>query len=604
MLYGTKISHMKSCQGSKRFKGFTNSLGEMNCFLNCALQVLCNLEQMKFSLMSWRPRCPPGHSCLACELKAIIDNYTLPRQVSTLNVDRLRHALAQNYSSQGKFPLFETADSMEALDALMQAIHINETREGLQSIVCNPTCPVHQVAGLDLHEILVCACGNKSEPLEWDKCSFNLNYYVEELLSIEHNPNSYKLIVLSEDELLMNKHHSSVLTCCNQFPRTYLKSLSTHIVYQCNQQSCKIKKSIRKQTLLNRPKVLSFNLVWPNSSPSKTDCLRVLSSLPDVISLDTLFEGSGASRHILKGMIFFSFAHYISMFRERAGKWVKFDDYRVNLIEKAADKFDMYSECLKNHFHPVGVFYEELHTPFPEDYKFSDRDWLTLEQYTLESDSERQEMLQLTAQIDCPQTNVLALPLQKNDVPDTKKCECCGEVSTLDLCDVCAAKYSSSWTCKCGSSNSVDWPICNTCKSAHPENEGWVCNTCTFLNAKELNSCQECCRPKPFEVFQICGFCSTRILPRDQVYCSRCGENQTNERNCRCVESLPLVCEGCRRRMKRCGTCRCLSEATASRCEHCAKIARLRLHPITMRTTSPPKYRSSSYFPNSRGTMN
>lgn len=377
--------------------GFSNDSGEMNCFLNCALQALCNLDQIKTRLLKWELPCPPGHSCLCCEVKSIVVQYSSPRAARVLDVTKVRNELAGMYEAEGKFSLCNTADSMEALDALLQAIHRAAVREESKDCTeqqCRPTCPAHETAGLSLEECLKCSCGKKTDAIPWDNCSFSLNCYIQELLEGD-NRGSIKLMMMTESRLIHYKALSTVLPCVNRLPDIYKRSLAAQVFFQCVDKRCFIKQSVRFQHLLNSPKVLAFSLVWPDRIPTQTDTLRVLSSLPDRLSLSELFEGSERTHHMLKGMILYTPGHYIAMFRDKSGSWVRYDDYAVRLIQKGADKFEMLADCLRNNLHPVAVFYEELLYRMPEDYQLAERDWLIFEKWTLENDMNREELKQL-----------------------------------------------------------------------------------------------------------------------------------------------------------------------------------------------------------------
>jgi hypothetical protein len=524
---------------------------------------------------------------LSCVVKALVTQYSRTTQSAVLDVGRVRIELAKLYEDLDKFSLNHTADSMEALDAILQAIHraaaLEESQDGTQKN-CLPICPAHETVGLRLYEHLKCKCGSTSEPMPWDNCSFNLNYYVHELLSRE-SPDSFKYLMLPESSLMAYKHLSAVLPCCDLLAEIYKKSLSAQVIEQCASH-CSLKSSVRIQQLHNSPTVLSFSLVWPDRIPTQTDTLRVLSSLPDVVSLSDFFEGSPQTKHLLKGMILFTPGHYISMFREtKSGKWLRFDDNSVRLIEKGADKFEMLADCLKNHLHPVGVFYEEC--VLRQDYTMTQRDWLVFEKWTLENDLHREELRQLDQAMHeslLQSTNDLSPQdkLPPNDltapedlkslsaVEDSKElptelmCEMCEAVILKgSRCLTCEEVVLDQWLCECGEKNTQAWLICQACNKPKPGEKGWVCEFCTCLNTLDLGWCSACFKRRKTGTL-LCTTCTVKIEVREKRYCASCGEDLIGVKKCSCQS--PPICLECRCKLRRCPICKAMVDKSSSCC--------------------------------------
>lgn len=82
--------------------------------------------------------------------------------------------------------------------------------------------------------------------------------------------------------------------------------------------------------LQTMPEVLTFNLVW-DQNPKPTDILKVLLTLPEVLSPRDLFgASSGKANYVLKGMICFQTAHYLAFFRRILIKYDYLDaDYKT-----------------------------------------------------------------------------------------------------------------------------------------------------------------------------------------------------------------------------------------------------------------------------------
>ena len=72
------------------------------------------------------------------------------------------------------------------------------------------------------------------------------------------------------------------------------------------------------------PEVLTANLVW-DQTPQPSDILRLLASIPEVMTMDELYECSrrdGEARYVFRGMVCFQGAHYYAFFRRL---FIKYD---------------------------------------------------------------------------------------------------------------------------------------------------------------------------------------------------------------------------------------------------------------------------------------
>mmetsp|Transcript_30753 Transcript_30753/g.53835 ORF Transcript_30753/g.53835 Transcript_30753/m.53835 type:complete len:892 (-) Transcript_30753:20-2695(-) len=391
--------HNRACTGTTILSrndepvvGFTNRGGDMNCFLNSALQAICNLKTVRDSFIGWTPSCRRCGTCLSCLTIEICEQHrTLESQRGgTVRVENLRKELARVYKSMQMFELYDFADSAEALQAVLAACHSNAIGDATQGLdpeasnkKCSPLCPAHQTFSMLISEKLICACGTEGPVTEWDRGTFFLTYYVTELEALKQGGNSQLLRATQDNELLQHKDNSEVLPILGKLTEGLKRSMvSKSSIERCADENkrCLKKQSLRHTKLWNTPKIFTISLVWANSSPTKLETLKILASLPEKIDLSDIFEGVQPTSHCLKGMILFSSAHYISMFKTGSDQaWYRFDDEHVRKLPRNADKVELLNEILRSRQYPVVVFYEQQDSPQSQGPPLSDQDWLLLE---------------------------------------------------------------------------------------------------------------------------------------------------------------------------------------------------------------------------------
>jgi hypothetical protein len=431
------ISKSRQSSTTPKITGFINNLGESNCFLNSALQVLFHLQTFRASIEKFGScRSSKQHYCLLCGLKEILSDYT--KKTSTergtaIDISRLRAELAEKFESRNLFSINEPADSMEALSALLSSFHDED-------VACK-SCPAHDLFRIQVEETLICEC--KAQKKEtWDTNTFFHHFYVNLIFEQGSEQDKYALLKKKRREDFEVFELSNVIRFENSLQK-YIKIQWAESEYKTCPKDCKIAKSRKILKLLQPPKVFSINLIWKDFNPKLIQILQVLISVPYSLKLDSIYEVNCETVYNLKSVILYGRGHYICAIRTGHNKeWFKIDDERGKIVGDGS-WIDFVIDCLKNRFFPVGLFYEEAENWEESGVAFNE--WIKLE------------------------TDLLNFMKNQED-----------------------SKEDDDWKCKCGNCNNSNWVFCTRCKLIRPGLSGWVCKICTFYNNSEETSCISC----------------------------------------------------------------------------------------------------------------
>lgn len=575
-LHHSKYCRRKPESSQVEIIGFQNRWGESNCFLNSAIQILYFL--ISWHLENFRNKvsdfslCPQKstHYCLCCGLKEIFSQYSIsankPKN-EAIDISKLRAELASSFSSTGEFEINYPGDSLEALLALLRALHQQSatSKSDSSNSPCFPECPSHNIFSLLVEETIICSCSAQSN-FKWDYSTFYHHFYVNEIFEDSENCEKFALLAIKENDLVRSIEASTVMKCESRLQEFLKRQWEATRLEMCPNE-CKNPNSQRILQLLQSPKVFMVSLIWKDFKPHLLKILQVLASIPYCISMDNIYNNTAASVHVLKSAIFYGGGHYICAIRLGSQKsWYKIDD---ELGKKAGNGTwsDLVLDSLKNRFYPVGLFYEEKTES--ENNNMSAQDWVKIERILLQF-------------------------LEKNQEND---------------------ENSTEWQCECGSINDGTWNVCHACDHIKPGVKGWVCSQCTFINdtihsicrscgtwkSKEkigkmweclcgkrneirVRVCQKCkkchlCREttgarcqKCYSVFE-CNVCKKFIPKKDGKICFRCKK--------KCDGTCPdcglrvtngnFVCEDCTNTLKKCGGCEKFNFADMEKCANCAE---------------------------------
>lgn len=502
-------------------------------------------------------RASKSHYCLSCGLQEIFEIYhnsIIKRSNEPIDISKLRSELAKSYSETGEFEIEYPGDCIEALLALLNALHNSSLPDKTANIPCTPKCPSHEVFELIVEESLVCNCLAEKKSL-WDYSTFCHHFYVHEIFEDLENADPFSLLQVRENDTMKCIGASSVMKCESRL-QEYIKKQWEKNSFSICPDECSRPKSQKVLKLLQAPKVFFVNLIWNDFRPYLLKILQVFASIPYCVSMDNIYTATNSTAHVLKSLIFYGSGHYISAIRTNEGKvWYKIDDEMAKKVGEEGSWKDLVFDALRNRFYPVGLFYEV--SPARDNNDMTALEWIKLERDVL-------------------------MYLKKNQDIE-------GEVD---------------WMCECGSKNNAAWNICGACNKLKPGVKGWVCKNCTLINENQYTFCKSCgeyrvsddnenkwkciCgnvnRGVNFECKcgrkKVCKICKKEII-------TRCNDCYLTLECSLCKDFIPkkdmVICYMCKRKTTGyCDTCEqkishenCVCESCTSKlfqCEHCKKF--------------------------------
>lgn len=463
--------------------GLRNEPGEENCFLNTALQALWHLTSFREAILEWQTDCNKLCCCLVCGIKHVFDEFkTLQEWGELASGQIIRIELARVYSDRGLFQLNQTSDTIEAMQALLAAVHskaLGNMSQGLDPTCsgtrCEPLCPAHKFFGFEVAEVTQCSCGS-GRLSSWDFSTFSLPVYVSELLLPSFGGDSDELCKVPEHSLLSYKSLSTVLPMTNRLSEELSRALNprTQTCDNC-QGTAKVKLEV-----VTAPRVISISLVWPQEAQSSLRVLQVLAALPDYLNIQAINPTAEATCHTLLGLLMYSGSHYIALFRgESSGSWYRIDDSIVRKVERGS-RFLMLCECLKSRMHPVAVFYENGRDRLKLEQELTVKSWLEMERWARALDKYREG---------------LELEFAAPGSSEIQRVKFIDEFADIE--DDIPQSVEQKWTCVCGMLNSNASVSCSICLEIRPGCDGWRCLNCTFINVSR-DSCEICGILNPF----------------------------------------------------------------------------------------------------------
>ncbi|CAG9332400.1 unnamed protein product [Blepharisma stoltei] len=615
--------------------GFINRLGEMNCFLNSALQALWHMEAFRNAISFSTPKCRSQnstHYCLSCGIKQIFEqvSYNLSKNIDgVIDISKLRTELAKVYEQTGEFEKESSADCMEALIAILKAIHsvhLMDPTQGIDNsfsnIKCEEKCVAHEVLELGVHEVLNCDCGAVSEN-DWDYCTFAHPFYVNDIFeeARKTHPELRPLdnVKFVDDYLEL----SSILPIEGKLPEFIKAQWRDAELDMCPKvDECPVHKSKRTLKLATTPKVFIINLIWNEMHPGYLDILQMLSTMPYTLSLDRIYEDSPSNSYIIRGMILFGPGHYVFCVKGKNDRlWYKIDDEKIGVIGNG--KWDESIEYIvRNRYYPVGLFYEE--SKEAEGMDISLEGWLKLERTVIryeikkrlqdkldrEEEEEKFKVFYSRESIE-PAKKLRAEKIEDSKVPINEITVKPNENNKKQETTVLAGRQEEQiqeaqsepikiqWACDCGFKNEMEWDVCGSCHTIKPGESGWVCKSCTFKNDNKNDACEICNKineektkywrclkcsrlNKPNDTF--CSSCFTskprtrEIVPETQEIekpkwkCPKCSHMNTMERTMcyKCYEIKSLLEEKEMEKPKwKCLACGCMNPKDKTVCANC-----------------------------------
>lgn len=305
----------------KETVGLLNKIGEMNCFLNTAVQALWFMEDFREPIQHYECPLPELTVCLLCDLKELFRAIAraLKLRECTIEITTLRRHLAEVYSHTGEFNIGCTADAMEALATLLNSIHcvaVQDLSQGEATSVPCEGCPSHRAVCFTVSEQMQCVCGATSEHL-WDLCSFLHPFYVNELIEEGEKYDTSQLLSVPEDQLVYKIDCSRALSTEGRLPELIRKQWENLTLEICTKDDCELRRSKKTLKVVSLPKNYLVNLIWSYPAPSQLEILQVLASIPLTLNLETIYNDTEPTMYCLKEIILYGFGHYVLFIRNQ-----------------------------------------------------------------------------------------------------------------------------------------------------------------------------------------------------------------------------------------------------------------------------------------------
>lgn len=399
-------------QPTSLFHGLQNKLGENNCFLNVAIQLLWQLGPFRTHLLQFSSMLPESYLLDDTKHNMILSLcriFALYQQSSdqVLPVEELRVFLS---TLSNKFLVGQIADSNEALDCILQQLHSE------LSSICPEKfkCLSHFVfGGMTLEQVICRECGATSEPSVRNNflLYFQAMEMTEEIKSLHKstpslfksfatllNPAGARASAASQDSNSVHQMQKSI-----QFGKMLKKCMMSVGNRQCpdvssgtatsasnaNGEPCAARPACQGIGnvfffTLEPPLALALSLSWPSTSKQEKDNLACLYDMISMrLYLNDIFSddihanaqqsetSNTASRagpsYMFRGLICYYGLHYVSIFQilqhdnstnnvTNEMVYYLFDDYKVKSIGSTWE--DVIRYCISNCYQPVLLLYE------------------------------------------------------------------------------------------------------------------------------------------------------------------------------------------------------------------------------------------------------
>lgn len=319
-------------EDSAAIRGFSNESGANNCFLNCAVQALWNLDPFRAAFVYLDRHHCDGKSCIFCALGILAVEYQYHKK-GPISPDTLRYALAKTYKSNNKFQIGYMDDAAECFESLLCRLHLSLSQNQSDSSCIAEDCIAHRLFSMTLVEQVHCLCGSTSEPVPFSQYIF----YIPVTCIIE---SFSKDIALSFSTLI---HQAAA----DKRP--------------CSDDECtlgKLNGSVRV-SLIERPDVFCIGFAWPSDNPSSEVTHSLLNCLEPEIELDYIFHHVLTTQdnlYKLVGIMTYYGRHYFTFFyHSGVAKWLLYDDAQV--IEVGSNWEDVKTIMTRGRYQPLILIY-------------------------------------------------------------------------------------------------------------------------------------------------------------------------------------------------------------------------------------------------------
>ena len=357
-----------------------NDIGEQNSFVNVIIHLLHYTTEIPEFLQKNNFKIEPQYNLLYLLQQLLIkyskltnpDEYSkIPEGERICDVYDLRKELEKMYKGEEMFKMNTTGDPADLLFIFLNAFHsycmrAHSLKYSIDKECLPQHCPSHDFIWVNLVQQYECAsCKSTSDVMKFD-----YNYFMYELQMKELLQKIQKLKKLVE---FQNKFF------------IFSKDIKSRANGQCPKK-CK-NPNLKKNTILMTIKeYLFFNVSWKETTPNLSDICKFFFLIPQAMKNNEIFQiyvKDQVKPYTLYGLICYWAGHYVAFFKsleKEAGRvnWIYHEDKTVTELKSWRDVIVL---CLKNHFHPVMLFYKqsESRMSFYEDSSaLNERDYLNM----------------------------------------------------------------------------------------------------------------------------------------------------------------------------------------------------------------------------------
>ncbi|KAI9296000.1 cysteine proteinase, partial [Neoconidiobolus thromboides FSU 785] len=314
------------------------------CFVNCILQMITHNPTFSDIFLSMDRNDCITRSCMSCTIRGFIIQY-YSNNPSPMIITSLLKSI---WNSSKHLAGYEQQDAHEFFIALINKIHEDEVAHhgvepGTTEKPC--ICPVHRTFGGELQSSVTClSCNyisNKGDP------------YLDNALDLK-NPKKRRIHTSEGSEKKMKVPELELKDCLRGYVHTETLSADSYKCSKCKAQT----EATKQMTFKTLSPVLSFQLKRYSHDPSNLSKVNTKIHLPLKLDMTPYVANATKLPIFLRNGTFsetkentqtsslFNYTlfavvhhigsldngHYISYMR-LGGKWFKFDDHNVDIVE-------------------------------------------------------------------------------------------------------------------------------------------------------------------------------------------------------------------------------------------------------------------------------
>lgn len=382
-----------------------NNIGDENSFFNSIIHMLHFTSEVLPFLRDNKDNFKAENSGYEVldELFNILDKYDklvdrfqcylIPEEDRFLDVKNLRQKISDLYKGEGFFKMNNLDEPVEILYFFLNSFHsyminmnlpkyyIIESKKRKEFYSenidfsnekedkCDPICISHSLFNINIIQQTECLNCNGSGNIK----KFPNNFFIFDL--------NYKDI--SIDTKYINKFKYLFSTFFHHAKKQVQFSYD-----QCPNK-CKEPNVVNKLYVMEVSKYLFFSINWKEIKPTLEEVCKCYFMIQRTVHNKEIFDILDKDKigtYALYGLISYWNGHYISFFTNRNKEWFLYHDM---ITRKMPTWKEVMIYCIKNHYHPVMLFYKKLDSRFVTfEEKIVEKDFTDIMEYCKTADEE------------------------------------------------------------------------------------------------------------------------------------------------------------------------------------------------------------------------